>query len=420
MARIALTSCVYLGDVAPYIPVARRLHAAGHDVVFVAPEGFRGVLETEPFAFHPYAMDCSPATMHADPLHTRLMRRPALNISRLGAYWMDRSFADDPAKAIRSLQDAFDGADAVVTHPTMGAVTVPVAHSMGVPVVAGHLFPMMIPTDQWTPPLGSRSPDLGRPLNRSLWEVLRRLGARAFRDDIINAERAKLGLPPVRCNGGWAWTEAESTVVLVSPHYYGSEGAPDWPLVRWGGFSIWHGPDGQQLDTALDSYIDDGEPPVLVTLGTSAATDAGRQFARIATDLDRLGLRSVLLLGDDANRVHVADRPGAVTFAPMTQVVARCKVAVLSGALGGIAAALSAGVPIVIHPQLFDQVWHGRRAQDLGVGLMARRTGQVARAVRAISDDPGYAERARALAARMAGEDGPGAMVHAVEDLLAG
>lgn len=235
---------------------------------------------------------------------------------------------------------------------------------------------------------------------------------------MINGERQKLGLPPVRCNGGWAWTEAESTVVLVSPHYYGNEGAPDWPAVTWGGFSIWQGPDGQQLDGALDAHIDDGDPPVLVTLGTSAATDAGRQFARIAADLDRLGLRSVLLLGDAANHSQVGDRPGVVTFAPMTQVVSRCKVAVVSGALGGVAAALSAGVPVVVHPQLFDQVWHGRRVQELGVGLMARRTGQVARAARAIGDDPSYAERARALATRMASEDGPGAMVRAVEDLL--
>jgi UDP:flavonoid glycosyltransferase YjiC (YdhE family) len=418
MARIAVTSCVYLGDLAPYIPVARRLHDAGHDVVFVAPEGFRGVLEPEPFAFHPYAMDCSPASMHADPTHIKLMRHPARNISRLGGYWMDRAFADDPARAIRSLQEGFDGADVVVTHPTMGSVSVPVAHSMGARVATGHLFPMMIPTDHWTPPLGSRTLRLPAPLNRATWEVLRRLGARAFRDDVINAERARLGFGPIRCNGGWAWTEADATVVLVSPHYYGA-GAPDWPPVTWGGFSIWHGPDGEELDEALDRHVDAGDPPVLVMLGTSAATNAGAQFARIAADLDRFGMRSVLLVGDPACLPEVAHRPGAVTFAPVTKLLPRCAVAVTSGALGGVAAALSAGVPVVIHPQLFDQVWHGRRVEQLGVGVLARRTSQVAAAVRRVSEDAGYTERARALAARMADEDGPGAMVHAVEALLA-
>lgn len=413
-----MTSCVYLGDVAPYIPVARKLHEAGHEVVFVAPEGFRSVLELEPFEFSPYALDCSPATMYADPRHEKLMRHPALNMSRLGAYWMDRAFADDPTTAIRSLQQGFDGADAVVTHPTMGAISVPVARAMGIPVVTGHLFPMMIPTDHWTPPIGSRSLRLPARANRLTWEVLRRAGGRAFRDETINAERAKLGLDPVRCNGGWAWTESDATVVLVSPHYYGEE-PPDWPEVTWGGFSIWHGPDAQEIDPELVRYIDGGDPPVVVMLGTSAATNAGAQFARIAADLDRIGTRSVLLVGDPANLAAVADRPGAVPFAPVTKLLPRCQVAVVSGALGGVAAALTAGVPVVVVPQLFDQVWHGRRVEDLGVGFMARRSGRVADAVQRIQRDPGITERARALGARLRQEDGAAVMVTAVERLLA-
>jgi UDP:flavonoid glycosyltransferase YjiC (YdhE family) len=419
MARVAVTSCVYLGDVAPFIPVARRLHDAGHDVVFVAPEGFRSVLEAEPFAFHPYALDCSPAAMHADPVHANLMRHPTRNVARLGRYWMDRAFADAPADAVRSLQEGFDGADVVVTHPTMGVVTIPVAQSMGARVVAGHLFPMMIPTAHWTPPLGSRSPSLPAPVNRALWSVLRGMTARSFRDDAINATRAQLGRPPLRGAAGWAWLEADATVVLASRHYYG-DGAPDWPPVTWGGFSIWTGPDGQELDPALDRHLDGGDPPVLVMLGTSAASSAGDQFARIAGDLDRRGLRSVLLVGDAANLDAVAGRPGAVTFAPITSLLPRCRAAVVSGALGGVAAALSAGVPVVVHPQLFDQVWHGRRVQDLGVGLLARRTREVAGAVQRIVDDGGYAVRARTLADRMAGEDGAAVMVEVVESLLAG
>jgi len=35
MARVAVTSCMYLGDAAPFIPVARRLHKGRYDVTFV-------------------------------------------------------------------------------------------------------------------------------------------------------------------------------------------------------------------------------------------------------------------------------------------------------------------------------------------------------------------------------------------------
>jgi UDP:flavonoid glycosyltransferase YjiC (YdhE family) len=91
---------------------------------------------------------------------------------------------------------------------------------------------------------------------------------------------------------------------------------------------------------------------------------------------------------------------------------------VVSGALGGVAAALTAGVPVVIHPQLFDQVWHGRRVEQLGVGIMARKVADVGTAVRRIVDDPAYTARATALAAEMKGEDGARALADAVESVL--
>jgi rhamnosyltransferase subunit B len=206
-------------------------------------------------------------------------------------------------------------------------------------------------------------------------------------------------------------------VILASPHYYGDT-PDDWPPLTWGGFSIWHGPARQRLEPDLDAHVAAGEPPVLVTLGTSAATDAGDRFARIAGDLDRAGLRSVLLVGDAANLGPLAGRPGAVAFAPVTQILPRCSVAVVSGALGGLAAALTAGVPVVVHPQLFDQLWNARRVEELGVGIGVKDVTRVGDAVQRIARDPTYAERARRLAVAMAGEDGPGAVVDAVESLL--
>lgn len=417
MARIAVTSCMYLGDVAPYIPVARRIAERGHDVVFVAPEGFRALVEDEPFAFHPYGLDASPSALERDPVHSKLMRHPNRNAMRLAGYWMDRGFADDIDACVASMRSGFAGADAVVTHPTMGVVSVPVARSMGIPTVVGQLFPMMIPTARWTPPLGQRSRDVGRFLNRASWSIMYAGTRIGFRDRAINAMRRSLGDEPIAANAARAWLEADRTVVLTSEHYYGA-GADDWPPVTWGGFSVWEGPEGQEVPAALDDYIDAGDPPVLVTLGTSAATDAGARFARIAADLDADGIRSVLLVGHESNLGPVADHPAAVPFAPLAPLLPRAKAAVVSGALGGVAAALTAGTPVVVHPQLFDQVWHGRRVEDLGVGVLAKKVTDVGPAVRRIVTDPGYAERARELSERLAGEDGAAAVADVVEDLV--
>jgi UDP:flavonoid glycosyltransferase YjiC (YdhE family) len=93
-------------------------------------------------------------------------------------------------------------------------------------------------------------------------------------------------------------------------------------------------------------------------------------------------------------------------------------VAVVSGALGGLAAALTAGVRVVVHPHLVDQSWHARRVAELGVGLPARRTQDIGPAAARVAVDPAFGERARALAARMAHDDGPGAIVDTVGQLV--
>jgi UDP:flavonoid glycosyltransferase YjiC (YdhE family) len=88
---------------------------------------------------------------------------------------------------------------------------------------------------------------------------------------------------------------------------------------------------------------------------------------------------------------------------------------VVSGALGTLSAALSAGVPVVVLPQLFDQLWHGRRVEKLGVGIMVTRPSQVRSAVAQLLSDPDYGRRARELGAKLRTEDGAAVLVDAVE-----
>jgi sterol 3beta-glucosyltransferase len=233
----------------------------------------------------------------------------------------------------------------------------------------------------------------------------------------MNRYRRSLGLGRLRGTALLSWTAATRTVVLVSRHYFGDE-PDDWadrPLV---GFSPWAGPADHGVDGRVDEFIRDGDPPVLVCLGTSAAAGAGAAFATMAGDLRRRGRRPLLLVGSAENLDHVRDVPGAFEFAPVDAVVRRCAAAVVSGALGTLAAALRAGVPVVVVPQLFDQVWHGRRVEELGVGVMVTRPSRVAAAVARVMDDPAYERRARALGVKLAGEDGAAGLVAAVEATL--
>lgn len=417
MARIVVTSVCYLGDVAPFIAPANELVDRGHDVTFVVPAGFHSLLAGEKFGLDSYPLDFSSPAMHADPEHQRLMRHPWRNQLRLTRYWMRKALVDDPDAVRDGLASSFRGADVVVTHPTLGSVSISVAQHVGARVVVGQLFPMMVPTDHHSAPVTARSAKLAPRLNRATWNLTKLMTSTLLNDRAINGFRRDLGLGRKYAAAFTSWMDADRTVMLVSPHYFGNP-PPDFPPMTWGGFSNWSGPSGQALAPEVAAFLDAGAPPVLVTFGTSAAAEAGQRFAAVASRLEALGLRSLLLVGDDRNLGPLSGRAGAFTFAPITEVLPRCRTAVVSGALGALSAALTFGVPVVVVPQLFDQLWHGRRVEELGVGIMAHTPRGVAKAVSRIERDPRYRDRALALAAKMAGEDGAAVLADVVESLL--
>jgi UDP:flavonoid glycosyltransferase YjiC (YdhE family) len=414
--RIVFTSAAYLGDVAPFVEPANRLVDLGHDVTFLTPKGFHPMLAGERFRLATYALDFSPSGMREDPKHERLLRHPVLNQVRLGRYWMGRGLVDDPTAGTASLLDTLRGADLLVTHPTFGSATIPVAEHLGIPVVVGQLFPMMMPTAAWTPPIPSRNRNLGATVNRLAWRGFARGSGLVLHDRTMNRTRRSLGLSTLHGTALLSWTAAAQTVVLASRHYFGAAPA-DW-TAELAGFSPWAGPAGQQVDPKVEEFMAAGDAPVLVCLGTSAAAGAGRAFAEIGDALGRGRLRSLLLVGSQANLEHVGHLPGAFEFAPVPAVVGRCAAAVVSGALGTLAAALTAGVPVVVLPQLFDQLWHGLRVEELGVGILVTKPTQVAAAVRRLLDDPAYARRARELGAKLQTEDGAAALVSAALSTL--
>jgi rhamnosyltransferase subunit B len=408
---------MYLGDVAPFISVARELRRRGHDVVGIFPEGFRSLTLDEPFDFHPYGLDASPAALHEDPEHQRIVQHPFRNVVAFGKLLMERGLLDDVDAAITSLESGFAGADAVVTHPVFASIAVPMAHSMGIPVVCGHLFPMTIPTVEWGPPAGKRSIPVRGRLARAAWAGTEAASDLVFAGDRVNAVRRTLGASPRRGAATSAWTEAERTVLLASKHWF-RPSPDDWPSFEWGGFTAWAPPDAK-LDPDIEHYLDDGTPPVLVTLGTSAASGAGDGFRRLYEGLLSIGERPLLLTGPTVELGDLARRPGVFPFAPIDLVAQRCSAAIISGALGSVAATARAGLPTVVYPQLFDQVWNAGQADRLGIGIHARSAAKAARALPRLLQTPSYRHNAHKLAESMRDENGAVTCADAVEHLLA-
>jgi UDP:flavonoid glycosyltransferase YjiC (YdhE family) len=427
MARIVITSAAFWGDVMPFVPIARELTGRGHDVVYALPPDHHSMLEGEPFGLVDNGSTFSPQDVLADPRQRDLIERRGMTMSGglLARYWAKRYTVQELDQIVTATSAVLDGADLMITHPTMGSVSGIAADIVGVPWITGHLFPMMLPSAQ-RPPSTVAIPQLpgaaGHAVNRAAWAAGKVATGLMTYDRSVNRFRARHGLPPVRASMLMGGVSSLRTLVLVSPAYFPPP--TDWPAsTRMTGFTVWDG--STLMPPEVDAFLAAGDAPVVVTMGTCAAATAQRVFAVVAETLDELGLRGLYLVAHEENCAGaLADRDGVFTFAPLGAVLPSCRAIVHAGSHGTNATAMHAGVPSVAVPVLFDQLWHGRRTEELGIGRLARRGARRPDEVRgAITDvvtDDRYTVRAGAFAARLAEEDGVGTACDEVEDVLAG
>lgn len=274
---------------------------------------------------------------------------------------------------------------------------------------------MLMPSDEWTPPLPDRQLRLGRRGNQLAWSAFLAASWIGAYDRQFNRYRRSIGSEPIRGAALMSQSEADRVVVLGSRHYFGEPPADrtDTDMV---GFSPWPGPTNQSASPDVLDYIEDGDPPVLVCLGTAVAHGAHDVLLDVVHGLLDRGIRPLAVGANDA--VLAQELPGVFGFVPLTSIAPRCRAAVVSGALGTLAAVLTAGMPAVVLPQLIDQLWHGRRVEELGVGRLAVRRSAIPSAVLNLLHDSTSLRNAHELGSKLAHENGSESFADAVESML--
>jgi UDP:flavonoid glycosyltransferase YjiC (YdhE family) len=231
--------------------------------------------------------------------------------------------------------------------------------------------------------------------------------------------RRQLGLPV----DGWNLVDGRSSphlnLGLFSPHYVDVQ--PDWPHpYQVVGITFWDAPLSHQLDPSISSFLEDGRPPVLVCLGTSAASARPDLFVAAARALEELGERGLLLTSTLDHGAAVAARDaghGVWPFVPLDAVLGSCRAVVHSGAHGTNAMTLRAGLPSVVRACLPDQVWHAQRQAALGTGIAVRGT-NFHEALRRVLHGPAFAERAAGLGAQLRAEAGADSATDAITQFI--
>ena len=414
--RIVLATFGSFGDVQPFLAIGQELKARGHDPLVATSAIYGEVVAAANLEFAAVRPDRVPGQQEPDFLDRleRERRDPATIFREM--------FLPSLRDSLRDLMAATEGADAIVSH-TLTAASRLVAESRQIHWVSTVMQPMGYLSAHEPPVVGppwatAALRAAGPGPTSHILRAARRLTSRWTAE--WHALRAELGLPATAQHPLWEGQHATSRSLGLFPRLLGAP-QPDWPAqARVTGFPFYRSAE-RALDPALVQFLDEGDAPLVFTLGTTAVHDPGAFYDESARAARRLGRRAVLLLGRSAgDRIRALDDGVlGVPYAAHDLLFPRAAAIVHQGGIGTLSEALAAGKPMLIMPYGHDQADNAWRADRLGVArVISRRryrAGAVSRALETVLHDPSFAQAAAAVARAMGQERGAAVAADLIE-----
>jgi UDP:flavonoid glycosyltransferase YjiC (YdhE family) len=413
--RIVFTVWGSLGDLHPYLAIARALQERGHRCVIATTHFHRERVEAAGLEFAPMGphLDADPALMKRS-MHLR--RGPRFLLRDIVIPYSEHSFAETVA--------AISGADLLVTHPiTYGAHVA--AQKTEIRWASTALAPMGLFSTHDSSvrsqlPALAKLEMLGPRFDRGLMKLVR-LNMKSWVKPIERLRR-EVGLPPDGNPIFEGQFSPQLNLALFSPLF--GEPQPDWPAnTVITGFPFYDEP--SVMDAELRNFLSDGEPPVVFTLGSAASMVPRRFFDESLKAIAKLHRRAVLIVGQFAPNAFSNGLPpnvAAFPYAPYEQLFPRAAVNVHHGGIGTTAQGLRAGRPMLVVPFAFDQPDNAARAQKLGMSrtvFIHHYSGsRAAREWRPLLEERRYLENAASVGERIRAENGVRNACDALEKLL--
>ena len=421
-SKIVFNTFGSLGDLNPYLGIALGLKSMGYAPVIATGGVYREYVEGTGIGFHPVRPDVS--------IDDRETIRRVMNPKGGMEFLLRGVLLSRLQESYLDLEDALRGASLLVTHPLSFAGHV-AAEKLRIPWVSTVLAPISF-LSAWDPPIlpeFSFLQNLRVPVpavNKWIYARLPELYTRKWVDPVRRL-REELGLPA----GRNPLFEGQHSPGLVLALFSRVIAAPqkDWPdhTVATGFVTYDRDLHGEGIAGELDRFLEEGPPPIVFTLGSSAVFDAGNFYRESAQAASALGKRAVLLVGKDLAQdipYPLPEGVAAFPYAPYSEVFPRCAALVHSGGIGTVAQAMRAGKPSLAVYYGFDQPDNAARLARLGMGKVVpakKYTAALAASLlREILEHPEYADRASSLGDWVRAEDGAGTACLAIERFLKG
>ncbi len=390
--RIALAVEGTRGDVHPLLALGDRLRARGHEIVVCAPPDFATDAQAYGFVFHAVGRSARETLGE----QAEAIVKGGLRMLRAGNAYIEGALHAQFA----ALPDATSGAQLIIgAGLQLAAASVAERHGAAYRYVA--YVPTLLPSAEHAPFLVSL-PKLPRWGNRlAWWLVIRSYDAMLRRQ--FTRERAALGLGPVR--SVLAHFITDHPLLAADP-----ELAPVPADLRGSTTVIGclHPVDGPELPAKLESFLESGRPPVYLGFGSMTDTDPAGTTAVLLRAVELAGCRALVSEGwAGLGRLPLPEGVLAIGSVSHARLFPRMAAIVHHGGAGTTTTAARAGVPQIVVPHLFDQIYWGERVSTLGIGPpQIRRTQlsaeRLASALREVLENELVQERAQTLAARLA------------------
>jgi rhamnosyltransferase subunit B len=411
--RILLTTTGSLGDLHPILAIGLGLRERGHVVVIATSRTYRDKILQTGLEFAPMGPHWTPT-----PEMTREVFDPIRGPERLVRQYLYPGLAD----AYSEVTAAVRGCDLIVTHPITFAAQI-AAEKLQMPWVSTVTAPLSLPSG-YDPPVYPPAPALAklRVLGPRFNRALLKFGQLAIRgwSKPVREFRAGLGLPRREDPLFDGQHSPERVLAMFSKVM--ARPQPDWPQqTSVIGFPFYDQAEhGQKLDAELARFLDNGPPPVVFTLGSSAVFDAGKFYQESVTAVRHLGRRAVLLVGTNSIASPLPEGVAAFRYAPYSQILPRAACVVHQGGVGTCGQTLAAAKPMLVMPYAFDQYDNASRLERAGVARWIPRKKYTAARAAAELDrllgDPHYAKNAAQVARVVAEEDAVKAACRAIEE----
>jgi len=418
-SRIILYTFGSFGDVHPYMAIARELKRRGHLPVVATMEGYREKIEGAGLEFVPVRPHIATPKEQGSELVEKIMQPmtgPKFLTEEVIFPAVRDSYAD--------LMPAVAGANLLVTHPA-GPAGPLLARKLGMPWISTVLAPFSFyssydppvpPFWQWTRKLSVLGPEvMGFFLN-----VMKS----SYKAKAVTEFRDQLGLEDTG-NPMFEGQHSPTLVLALFSELFGQR-QPDWPpQTEITGFCFYDGNQETQIPVELTRFLENGPPPIVFTLGSSAVWVARDFFEESIRAAKRLGRRAILLIGDERNLPRtLPEGIIALDYVPYQSILPRACAVVHHGGVGTTSQGLLAGVPTLIVPFAFDQSDNAEHARKTGTSRTLYRNKylapRVATELEELLHNPSYARRAMEVGRRLQQEDGPGRAADLIERVLAG